>query len=77
MTLYPFREGTRLHMMTPTGPTAVDVRVPEQRKIDRKTGDAYVRGKCSVCSDCWIQLNGEAAGKCIYGGPYHGYVRVE
>lgn len=35
-------------------------------------GNVLVRGKCSVCSKCWIYLGN---GACIYGGPYKGYVK--
>jgi hypothetical protein len=33
----------------------------------------YLRVKCPVCKQCWC-IKGEY--RCIYGGPYHGYIRV-
>ena len=30
----------------------------------------YIRGKCSCCKQCWIDLK---KGTCLYGGPFNGY----
>lgn len=42
-----------------------------------ENGALLIRGKCSVCKQCWIYLGGSIKGKCPYGGPFSGYVKQE
>jgi hypothetical protein len=53
--------------MATTGPDGVT------RRWDRATERTLRRDHCSICKQCWIY---EDTGKCIYGGPYDGYVKV-
>ena len=46
----------------------------EEAKTKRDTsGNLLIRGKCSVCKQCWIYMAGPMKGQCEYGGPYAGY----
>ena len=38
-------------------------------------GRLLVRGKCSVCKQCWVYLGGAMKGKCAYGGPFDGFIK--
>lgn len=42
-----------------------------------KEGHILIRGKCSCCKQCWVYLGGPMKGKCIYGGPYQGYEKID
>jgi len=46
---------------------------PRQLKRDSE-GSLLVACKCSVCKHCWLNVMTE---KCIYGGPFAGYVKIE
>ncbi len=50
------------------GPMKQDTRIEVDHKGRKRT---LVKSKCANCQVCWIFLD---TGKCIYGGPYSGYV---
>jgi hypothetical protein len=31
---------------------------------------------CPCCNKCWLVIKGKGIGKCVYGGPYKGYIEV-
>lgn len=31
---------------------------------------------CQCCRKCWIIVSGKRAGRCVHGGPYHGYLTL-
>jgi len=41
---------------------------------DRRHGGQPRMMRCAVCVRCWE--NPDQPGRCIYGGPFAGYVRV-
>lgn len=51
----------------------------ESKKVETRRdsdGTILIRGKCSACKQCWIRLSSPNKGKCVYGGPFEGYTKV-
>lgn len=44
-------------------------KILETKTID---GIPYIRGKCSCCKKCWVDLK---TGRCLAGGPFDGYTK--
>lgn len=32
---------------------------------------------CSCCNKCWLIVGGSYPGRCVWGGPYNGYVELK
>jgi hypothetical protein len=50
---------------------------PRVRVVDKVTKQALESGKCAICQRCWLETLRDARVRCIYGGPFLGYVNVE
>ena len=38
---------------------------------------AVAATSCPCCKSCWAYAAGPYEGRCVYGGPFTGYVRIE
>lgn len=43
---------------------------------DSVFSEIVIPHKCPVCRKCWLVVYGRNAGKCVYGGPYRGYLEL-
>ena len=46
-------------------------------KHDPVFDEIVIPWTCPCCTKCWMIVEGKRKGRCVYGGPYKGYVEVE
>lgn len=63
--------------LSPVSHVVIDVEIDDTQKArDSYSGSLMVRGRCAVCSSCWIYVEGGQGCRCYAGGPYAGYEKM-